>query len=333
MSDSGRLWPLVGRAAELDDLEQLLTEATEGGGGAVLLEGEAGVGRTSLVAALASGAGLLGIEVRTDRGALEGGPDGRGVAHAPGVPARLVVLEDVHLWGAADLTALADVARDGMRPGALVVVTLRPVPHRPEVAAVVTAWTRAGARHLEVRPLPGAAATELAEEILGASIGPALRGAVSTAGGNPQLVVDVVTTARDVGALQAAEGGVDAVVPGWRGAVERRVRERLDYVDDEVLDLLGVASVLGVSFVVLDLAAVADRPVADVWRTLRHALAAGLVHARGDRLVFRHDVVRAALYGGLDAGARAGLHARAAAALREAGAPLAVVATHVERSR
>ncbi|AEI10857.1 AAA family ATPase [Cellulomonas gilvus] len=332
MSDSGRLWPLVGRAAELDDLEQLLTEATEGGGGAVLLEGEAGVGRTSLVAALASGAGLLGIEVRTDRGALEHGPvaDEQGGAR---VPARLVVLEDVHLWGTADLAALAGVARGGMRPGALVVVTLRPVPHRPEVAAVVTAWTRAGARHLEVRPLPGAAATELAEEILGASIGPALRGAVSTAGGNPQLVVDVVTTARDVGALQAAEGGVDAVVPGWRGAVERRVRERLDYVDDDVLDLLGVASVLGVSFVVLDLAAVAGRPVADVWRTLRHALAAGLVHARGDRLVFRHDVVRAALYGGLDAGARAGLHARAAAALREAGAPLAVVATHVERSR
>ncbi len=328
MPSPGRAWPLVGRAAELDDLEAYLTEATDGPGGAVLLEGEAGVGRTSLVKALQSGAQLLGIRVC-------GGPDALDELRRPceDGSARLVVLEDVHHWDDDELTGLAEASADGFPPRTLVVLTLRPVPHRPEVTHVVSRWTRAGARYLELRPLPTAAAVELAEAIVGANLGPSLRGAVSTAGGNPRFVVDVVTAAHDAGALVAVEGGIDAVLPGWRGEVEDVVRSRVAYLGDEVLALLSAASVLGVSFVVVDLAALADRPVADVWRTLRHALAAGVVQARGDRLVFRHDVVRAALYSGIDLDDRRALHARAAWTLREAGAPQAVVATHLERSR
>lgn len=328
MPAPGRAWPLVGRAAELDDLEAYLTEATDGPGGAVLLEGEAGVGRTSLVEALQSGAQLLGIRVC-------GGADALDELRRPCVDgsARLVVLEDVHSWDDDELAGLATASGDGFPPRTLVVLTLRPVPHRPAVTHVVSRWTRAGARYLELRPLPTAAAVELAEAIVGASLGPSLRGAISTAGGNPRFVVDVVTTAHDAGALVAVEGGIDAVLPGWRGEVEEVVRSRVAYLGADVLALLSAASVLGVSFVVVDLAALVDRPVPEVWRTLRHALAAGVVQARGDRLVFRHDVVRAALYGGLLPADRRALHARAAWTLREAGAPQAVVATHLERAR
>jgi predicted ATPase len=327
MPDPGRDWPLVGRAAELDDLETLLTDATDAAGGVLLLEGEAGVGKTSLVDALRSGAQLLGIEDAAGRESTQIGAaptDGR---------ARLVVLEDLQDWPDDALDALTAAAREGVAARTLVVLTLRPVPHRDAVVRGVSGWTRAGAQHLELRPLAPAAAAELAEAILGASLGPSLRGAVATAGGNPRFVVDVVTAARDSGALAPVEGGIDAVVHGWRAVVEQRVRGRLGYLDDDVRDLLAVASVLGVSFVVVDLAAVVGRPVPDVWRTLRHALAAGVVQARGDRLVFRHDVVRAALYGGIGPDERRELHARAAFTLREAGAPQAVVATHLERAR
>lgn len=328
MPAPGRAWPLVGRAAELDDLEVQLTEATDGPGGAVLLEGEAGVGRTSLVDELESCARLLGIRVRSGRTAL--GELGRSVDDGH---ARLVVLEDVHAWDDGELAVLAEASADGFPARTLVVLTLRPVPHRAAVTHVVSRWTRAGARYLELRPLPSPSAVELAEAIVGASLGPALRGAVSTAGGNPRFVVDIVTTAHDTGALGAVEGGVDAVVPGWRGEVEQTVRERLAYLGRDVLGLLSTASVLGVSFVVVDLAALADQNVEDVWRTLRHALAAGVVQARGDRLVFRHDVVRAALYGGIPDDERRRLHERAAWTLREAGAPRAVVSAHLERAR
>ncbi|GEL95273.1 AAA family ATPase [Cellulomonas composti] len=387
----GRGWPLVGRAAELDDLEELLSRACDGPGGAVLLEGEAGVGKSTLVHALVSGASLLGIDARTTTTtttAAHGStaasdstpgstaasttdptaasipePVAEPVTEPATVPAsaspgtaspatasaaealaaslrrepaerpRVVVCEDLHAADGDLLRVLREAGGVGAVPGVLVVLTLRPVPHRPEVTEVVTSWTRAGARHVGLGPLPPAAAGELAEAIIGASIGPSLRGAVATAGGNPRFVVDVVVTARDEGALGAVEGGVDAVESQWRAVLEETVRARVAYLGDDVLALLANASVLGVSFVVVDLARLAGRPVPEVWRTLRHALAAGVVQARGDRLVFRHDVVRAALYGGIPAPARATMHARAAWTLREAGAPHAVVAAHLERAR
>ncbi|MBO9570559.1 MAG: ATP-binding protein, partial [Cellulomonas iranensis] len=66
-AEPGRTGPLVGRAAELDDLDDLLSTAAGGDGGTVLLEGEAGIGKTSLVEALASSARLLDVEMRTAR--------------------------------------------------------------------------------------------------------------------------------------------------------------------------------------------------------------------------------------------------------------------------
>jgi hypothetical protein len=49
--------------------------------------------------------------------------------------------------------------------------------------------------------------------------------------------------------------------------------------------------------------------------------------------VFGHDLVRGALYNGLEPGARRALHARAAWALRRAGAPAQIVSAHLERAR
>jgi hypothetical protein len=66
---------------------------------------------------------------------------------------------------------------------------------------------------------------------------------------------------------------------------------------------------------------------------LRHGLAAGVVRARGDRLVFGHDLVRSALYHGLDEHQRRVLHTRAAWALDRAGAPSHVVSDHLARAR
>ncbi|QHT57985.1 AAA family ATPase [Cellulomonas sp. H30R-01] len=389
-AEPGRTWPLVGRAAELDDLDDLLASAAGGHGATVLVEGEAGIGRTGLVDALGSSARLLSLGLRTARAtperpqpyallsdALLAHPPGvargpveseladlidalradvrratvRGVALAEERRARAVelfaallrrrgdggpwvlVLEDVHDADAASLDVLRALAHEGDVPGALVVMTFRPVPVRTDLSHVVDAWVRAGARPVELRPLGPAATVELAQRLVGCSVGPALRGALATTGGNPRFVTDVVRTARSAGALEARDGVVDVHGAAWLAALDTLVRTRLDYLDDDVLDLLAHASVLGTSFVVTDLATLVSRPVPDCWRTLRVALAAGLVHARADRLVFRHDVVRGALYAGLDEPRRRAVHARAAWALREAGAPTQIVAGHLERAR
>ena len=146
-------------------------------------------------------------------------------------------------------------------------------------------------------------------------------------------MTDVVRTARSAGALEARDGVVDVQGAAWLPALDALVRSRLEYLDEDVVDLLAHASVLGTSFVVTDLAVLSGCPVPDCWRTLRVALAAGVVHARADRLVFRHDLVRGALYSGLDERRRRTMHARAAWTLQEAGAPTQIVAGHLERAR
>jgi len=356
---TGRTTPtLVGRSAELDDLDDLLASAAAGAGAVVLLEGEAGVGRTSLVESLVPGAGLLGVDATLVRSAADDLPcapllaallgDAERPDDEPDGPHRvaellrrrgtgppwMLVVDDVHRADDATLAALTRLAGDGPLTQTLLVLTLRPVPPRAAVQALVSAWVRAGARNLELRPLDPASALALAEAEAGARLGPGMRGAVATAGGNPRLVVAVVRAALDAGALaEVAPGTVDAIDQAWRAGLIGPVHDQLADLDDEVRALLAAAAVLGTSFVVPDLAVVAELPVADCWRRLRHALAAGVVAARGDRLVFRHDVVRSVLYDDLDDPVRRELHRRAAATLAAVGAPIQVIAAHLERAQ
>ncbi|WP_448631198.1 AAA family ATPase [Cellulomonas soli] len=390
MSTAARPEPtLVGRGAELDDLDDLLSAVAGGAASTVLLEGESGVGKSALVGALRGGTRLLDLDLCVaradpadsrplallaravlDRSAhaaprtADPGPLGDELAAllvtlgdghlAPPAPALVqrasalvaalvrhrgerhpwvLVLEDLHQADDASLQVLLRLAHDGAVPRTLVLATMRPVPYRPALADVVTAWTRAGARYLELRPLASRAAVQLAERLVGGSLGPALRGTVATTGGNPQLITDVVQTARATGALVEVGGIHDTPDPAWLPTLDAVVRGRLDYLPAGVRDLLADASVLGTSFVIADVAALAGDAVPDCWRTLRHAMAAGLVQARGDRLVFRHELVRGALYDGLDPADRRDLHARAARVLHRAGAPSHVVGVHRDRAR
>ena len=382
---------LVGRVGELEDIDGLLRQVADGGGAAALLEGEAGIGRSALLGALAPVARRAGVEpvaVRDDGSTAAYGPVrrllaarpevwmpgladaalaahleasdvatgatapdddpvavGRGDRHAriADLAAAVVrrrgeqhpwalLLDDVHLADAASLDVLTRLAHEAPIPGVLVVLTLRPVPYRPEVQRLVTAWVRAGARNVELRPLSALAVHTLVEQTLGVPPGPVLRGVLATAGGNPRLVGQVLTAGHVTGSLTASDGVVDLSGTDWHGELDARVRGHVSYVDAPVRTLLTQASVLGTSFVVPDLAALAALEVTACWRTLRYALAAGLVAARGDRLAFRHDAVRAALYDGLPADQRRALHARAAWALARAGAPAHVVGSHLERA-
>ena len=254
-AEPGRTWPLVGRAAELDDLDDLLSTAADGVGVTVLLEGEAGVGKTSLVDALRGSARLLDVELRTAQATeMRGWPfallsdallralrPGARTRRSPSRPSwrtcstRCTPTRPAPSPGttgrrscsrpscAATVTSgrgpscsrtctrptprrsrsSSSWRARGRCPRALVVLTMRPVPYRPELAELVAAWTRAGARYLELRPLSARATVELAENLVGGPVGPSLRGTLATTGGNPRLVADVVRTARAAGALVA----------------------------------------------------------------------------------------------------------------------------------
>ena len=101
--------------------------------------------------------------------------------------------------------------------------------------------------------------------------------------------------------------------------------DRLSVVSAPTAQMLRTATLLGGEFVVTDLAALLRRTASDLAEGLQDAVAAGLVVSVGDRLAFRHPLIRQALYDSMPAALRAALHCEAARMLAAAGAePLRV---------
>ena len=76
--------------------------------------------------------------------------------------------------------------------------------------------------------------------------------------------------------------------------------------------MLRTAALLGGRFAVTDLAVVLRRPVSDLAAGLQEAAAAGILAGSGAELVFRHPLIRQALYESMPTALRTALHAEAA---------------------
>ena len=107
------------------------------------------------------------------------------------------------------------------------------------------------------------------------------------------------------------------------------VTRRLSGLSPKAREILPVAAVLGPSFTVAELSAVLAVPALQLLGVVQEAVAAGVLVAEGDRLAFRHEVIRQALYESLPASARNALHLHAGQALAAAGAPVERAAQHL----
>jgi DNA-binding NarL/FixJ family response regulator len=85
----------------------------------------------------------------------------------------------------------------------------------------------------------------------------------------------------------------------------------------------------GPGFTVAELAAVLTTSPLELIGVVQEAVAAGVLTAEADRLVFRHEVIRQALVESLPASARNALHLQAGQALAAAGAPVERAAQHL----
>jgi len=336
---------LLGRDTELATLGPLLRDARAGRGRAVVLAGEAGIGKTRLAEALADRAAADGFSVAWGRcpdsesppywpwsqalGALLG-PAGRGVLHAErasraglfaavaealeaATTARpaVIVLEDVHWAEPSSLALLRFVV--GVVPGlaAVLILTARddPLDQRDDVAATLAGLPPAVVR-LALRGLDAEATGVLVERIAGPGAGHALGADVhARTGGNPFFVSEVARLhamrARDKPAAARLE-----IPPGVRQVLSRRLA-RLPQATSE---LLCAAAVVGQPDVDR-LVAVTGRSADDVLLQLDDAVRARLVTASESGFRFAHDLVREALYDELSSTGRARLHRRVAEVL------------------
>lgn len=327
---------LLEREGELGLLSRAVAEAAAGTGSLVLIAGEAGMGKTSLVRALranlargvtfvsgacepltvpvplaawrelveAAGGGDLGRDGE-DRLTLARSVRRVLADRAPAV----AVIEDAHWADPLTLDLLRILTRRVEEMSVVLLVTYRD----DEVAANPTLElllgdlvTNPAVRRLALQPLSAASVEELAA---GSGLdGVRLRGAT---GGNPFLLVETIAAG---GALPAS---VRDAALARAGRLSRAARHVVD-----------VAAVVGQRFDVgLLRSLVGEGPEA-----VEEALAGGVLVADGAVLGFRHELIREALECSLSPPRRAELHARVFAVLvgQPAGVDDARLAHHAE---
>ena len=239
----------------------------------------------------------------------------------------LLAVEDLHWADPATLAVLARVAAGIEYLPAGLLVSVRPQPRRAPLGALLGALAARGAQTLRLGPLDPPATGELLAALVGVAPGARLVRQAERAAGNPLFVCELVGALQDGGAICGGE----LTSAGPAPALPLTILHRLSFLPEDVLDLLGLASVLGASFDAADLALLAGRPPSQLIAPLRAAQRAGVVEARGERLAFRHELVRDALYEDMPLSVRRGLHAEVAAALTRAGRPAERVAEHLLR--
>jgi DNA-binding CsgD family transcriptional regulator len=229
----------------------------------------------------------------------------------------------------ADPSTLLVLRRMGARLASLPVVILiasRPISRTADLAAVLDALRPEGLVEVQLGPLSEDEVAELAGSLMKGAAGQDFQAQLSGAAGNPLLVTEFVAAAQE-DAAHRGEGGEAGVSSIFSDSVLRRLR----FLTPEALHALRLASVLGSVFSVDDLSLVVGRPATDLLPALDEARSSHLLMEAEDRMRFRHDLVRDAVYADLPSSVRAALHAHAARVLGSAGRPALQVAAHVVR--
>jgi DNA-binding CsgD family transcriptional regulator len=172
---------------------------------------------------------------------------------------------------------------------------------------------------------------QLAAETIAAEPGPGLLTELSGAAGNPLFVTELIGALDQAGALHTTGGRAEITESAFPPTLRLTILHRLSFLPDSTLEVLRAASMLGSTFSLTDLAAVTDRPALDLSEALTPAIRARVVADDGVSLLFRHDLIREAIYEDLPAPVRRELHREFGQRLALSGAPALQVAEHFSR--
>jgi len=235
----------------------------------------------------------------------------------------VLVLDDLHWSDEASIQLLAALLRRGADAPVLLALAFRPgqAPARLMAALAVPS-----VRRIVLERLTEAQAAELLSELQ-----PASEAALYRHGGGPPFYLEQLARAGDEVKLTAVPAGNGAT--GVPAAVAASLAEELASLSTAERMLLQGAAVAGEPFEPDLAAAVAKLPAADALGVLDALLALDLLRPTSvpRRFVFRHPLVRRAVYESAPAGWKLAAHARAADALAARGASPAERAHHVEQ--
>lgn len=359
---------LVGRAQELEQLRGRLAAAAAGEGGLVLLGGEAGIGKSALLAALLREAGAWRFATGRCPGAGETPPFGPwleavaglgkepaplpppfGAAGGEWTPAAmagalagwlgggeqpvLLALEDLHWADPASLELLRHAAPRLERRPVLLIATYRSDElhrHHP-LWSLLPELKRLGAGQLLLDRLPEAAVASLAVQAL-----PGLAGVEGFArrlfqrtDGHPLFVTELLAAAARAGAPPPDDAPLPETI---RQVIDRTLAK----LSPEGGQVLAVGAIIGERFpydLLLRAAGVSEEAAAGA---LEEAVALHLLRPEGepgDTFAFAHALIREAILAGLIGPRRRRWHtAIAEALLAGPSPPVEALAYHLDRA-
>lgn len=335
---------LVGREVERRRIQALVAAARVGQSGALVLTGEAGIGKTALIEDAAAATGGMNVlratgtepEAEVPFGALlqllrpalvhlDRIPSPQGAALASALALQEGTGADRFAVGAATLSLLSRFAED--QPLAVLIddAHLLDLPSAQALTfatrrltadpiAVLAAVREGRACPLSEAGLPvvhvGGLSLDATGDLLARTGRRLDRAAVTRlheiTGGNPLAVVEL---ADDAVTLGAAPAGAPAVVPA---SLVRAFARRIDRLSQAARTSVLVAAAGGGD---LDLVARACRTLGAELSALAEADDAGLLRLDAERVDFRHPLVRSAVYSDAAPAMRRRVHRALAAAL------------------
>ncbi|HWH33307.1 MAG TPA: BREX system ATP-binding domain-containing protein [Egibacteraceae bacterium] len=241
----------------------------------------------------------------------------------------LLALDDLHWADPGTLRTVRAIARRLTSLPVALVATTRPTQGTGDLQRLVDTCADEGAARLILGPLDAQALAALAGLVLGAPAGTSVTRGLAGTAGSPMFALELLKAWQREGAITVSDGAAETAGEALPETLRLAVVRRLYVLEPATLEALRLAAVLGSTFTLAGLCAMAERSASALLGCVSEAMEAGLIAEDHDQLRFRHDVIREALYEELPRTVRAALHRQAAHTLSQAGAPVVQVARHL----
>jgi DNA-binding CsgD family transcriptional regulator len=360
--------PFLGRNPQMAILSEHIDSVASGVGSVLLVEGDAGIGKSRLleevaevarghffrVGSYAADPGDRMVELSTLMSALLDGPqpilDRAAFSEINSLPEqRYWMLEDIQgsLERAAVRTPVLICLDDLQWMDGGTEAALRVLPNR--LATVPIAWIlayrpAAGPRRLEVAfdrigvqkialgPLETEAVGKIAASLLHAEPGLDVLQMADRAGGNPFLLAEMLRGLKEEDLVRIESGKAQLTEPRLPGRVKDGMRRRLDLLSDPANEVIAAATSLGRRFTFNELAAMLDKQPAALLAPTKEIVQANLFEENEETFSFRHDILLEAVRATLPVSVRRSLDRRAATVLIASGALPLEVSTRLAAS-
>ncbi|MFF6984585.1 LuxR C-terminal-related transcriptional regulator [Streptomyces sp. NPDC008343] len=343
---------LLGRHQELQLIRLRATQAASGVGQVVVIDGEVGIGKTTLLRAAAVEAQARGLRVQVARGeelqrlvqSSTPGTPGQLLAAAAPHPNRAgewstslhrpgplaLLLDDAQEAEAADLAALMSLAESVHRMPVLLMVAHRSLGADKDADRLLQALRRPATTWLPLSPLSEAGVREMVAERLGLAPGPAILRMVADAAGNPLFITEIIEAAIHEDLLDIGSGVAESRALSAPPSLDKTLLQHLDFLPRSVMRLLQLASVMApTGITVKDLAVLSSRSENEIATLISRSSAVGIITDASPQLAFRHPVLARAYYRSLPVPLRTALHLQIALALGEKSAAAERVVHHL----